>query len=151
MRIVLLRVGRCGWGECAFPTGRGAVGHSDGDVLLHALADAMLGAAALGDLGTYFPSSDPQYRDAPSRLFLGEVRAKIHRAGWQVGQLDATIIAEQPRLAPHLGAIRTQVAALLALPAGEVSVKAKSSDGLGFCGREEGLAAQVVVILIPAT
>jgi 2-C-methyl-D-erythritol 2,4-cyclodiphosphate synthase len=127
---------------------RGLHGHSDGDCLVHALCDALLGAAALGDMGRYFPSSDPRWRGAPSLTFLDEVARLIAGAGFLVGNVDATVIAQAPALAPHLEAMRHSLAGRLGLGVERVSVKAKSTDGLGALGRGEGIAAQAVVLLI---
>lgn len=128
---------------------RGLHGHSDGDCLVHAVCDAMLGAAALGDMGRYFPSSDPRYRGAPSLTFLDEVARLVHARGFVVSNLDATLIAQAPPLAPHLESMCRSLAERLALPRERVSVKAKSTDGLGSLGRAEGIAAQAVVLLKP--
>ena len=128
---------------------RGLEGHSDGDCLLHAVCDALLGAAALGDMGTHFPSSDVRFKDAHSQTFLADVKHLVASAGYRIGNLDATLIAQAPALKPHLAAMRANLAQLLALPLGDVSVKAKSTDGLGSFGRGEGIAAQAVVLLLP--
>lgn len=127
---------------------RGVEATSDGDVLAHAAADALLGAAALGDLGALFPSGDPRWRGADSMALLAEVTARVDAAGYRVASLDATVIAERVRVAPHREAIRTRLAGVLGVEAGAVSVKATSTDGLGFLGRDEGLAAVVVAVLV---
>lgn len=131
---------------------RGLAGHSDADVLLHAIADALLGALALGDLGAHFPDTDPRYKGADSRALLRHVAALIQHLGWQVGNLDATVIAQAPRLAPHVDAMRDHIAADLGVDRAQVSVKATTTERLGFAGREEGIAAEAVVLLqrIPA-
>jgi len=127
---------------------RGVEATSDGDVLAHAAADALLGAAALGDLGALFPSSDPRWRGADSMSLLAEVVARVAAAGYRVSSLDATVIAERVRVAPHRDAIRARLAAVLGVEGGAVSVKGTSTDGLGFLGRDEGLAAVVVAVLV---
>ena len=126
---------------------RGVEATSDGDVLAHAAADALLGAAALGDLGGLFPSSDPRWQRADSMALLAEVMARVAAAGYRVSSLDATVIAERVRVSPCREAIRARLAAVLQVDAAAVSVKATSTDGLGFLGRDEGLAAVVVVVL----
>lgn len=126
---------------------RGLQGHSDGDCLLHAVCDAMLGAAALGDMGRYFPSHDPRWKGAPSLTFLDEVSRLVGARGFVVANLDSTVIAQAPPLAPHLEAMRRSLAGRLGVALERVSVKAKSTDGLGALGRGEGIAAQAVVLL----
>ncbi len=122
----------------------GLAGHSDGDALVHALVDALLGAAGLGDIGAHFPSSDPQYRGASSLLFLREVAELLGRQGWQPINLDATIVAERPRLAPYVQNMRDTIAATLGLPPAQVNIKCTTTDGLGFPGRGEGIAALAI-------
>jgi len=134
-------------GGVTIPHTHGLQGHSDADVLLHAVADALLGAAALGELGQLFPSGDPRTAGADSASLLAEVVARVAQAGWHTTNLDCTVIAEQPRLAPHLPAMRTRIAELLRVAPERISVKAKSTDALGFTGRGEGIAAQAVVLL----
>ncbi|MCZ2135455.1 MAG: 2-C-methyl-D-erythritol 2,4-cyclodiphosphate synthase [Burkholderiales bacterium] len=126
---------------------RGLLGHSDADVLLHAVCDALLGAAALGDIGRHFPDSDPRYRGADSRALLRHVVALLRDAGWQVGNIDATIIAEAPRMAPHIERMRQNLAADAAVDIGQINVKATTTERLGFTGRGEGIAAQAVALL----
>ncbi|MBS0313257.1 MAG: 2-C-methyl-D-erythritol 2,4-cyclodiphosphate synthase [Proteobacteria bacterium] len=126
---------------------RGLLGHSDADVLLHAVCDALLGAAALGDIGRHFPDSDPRYRGADSRALLRHVVALLREAGWQVGNIDATIIAEAPRMAPHIERMRQNLAADAAVDIGQINVKATTTERLGFTGRGEGIAAQAVALL----
>ena len=128
---------------------RGLEGHSDGDCLLHAVCDAILGAMAAGDMGRHFPSSDAQWKGAPSLRFLERVAALMAEKGFALVNLDATVIAEAPPLAPHLDAMRGRVAAALGAPVEIVSVKAKSTDGLGALGRREGIAAHASVLLGP--
>jgi len=126
---------------------RGLAGDSDADVLAHAVSDALLGAAGLGDLGTHFPPGDPRYAGADSLGLLTQVCELIKGRGWRLGNVDATVIAERPRLAPHLDAMRTNLARALGVPPDAVSVKAKTSEKLGYVGREEGIAAQAVALI----
>ena len=126
---------------------RGLLGHSDADVLLHAITDAILGAAALGDIGRLFPDHDPKFRDADSRALLRSAVARASAAGWRVGNVDATVIAEWPRIGPHVAAMRAVIAAECGIDAGDVNVKGKTSEKLGHLGRGEGIAAQAVVLL----
>jgi len=129
------------------PHDRGLEGHSDGDCVLHALCDALLGALAAGDLGAHFPSTEEKWKGAPSRLFVEETARLVQARGYDVENVDVTVVAQEPALAPHLPAMRTNVAALLGLSADAVSVKAKSTDRLGAIGRGEGIAAEAVVLL----
>jgi 2-C-methyl-D-erythritol 2,4-cyclodiphosphate synthase len=129
------------------PHDRGALGHSDADVLAHAVADAILGAAALGDLGSRFPDSDPRWKDADSMELLGSCAADVHRAGLQVLNVDATIVVDAPRLAPFLETMRENVAARLLLAADCVGIKAKRSEGLGYTGDGTGIACYAVALL----
>lgn len=124
--------------------------HSDGDVLIHALCDALLGAAALGDIGRHFPDTDPRYAGADSRALLRAVLQKLVEHGWRVGNVDCTIIAQAPKLAPHVEEMRAHLAADLAIEVGRVNVKATTTERLGFAGREEGVAAHAVALLLPA-
>lgn len=126
------------------PFDHGVKAHSDGDVALHALCDALLGAAALGDLGTHFPADDPRWRDADSREILAGVAAMLRAKGWRAGSCDVTIVCEQPRIAPHVKAMREVIAGVLGLEIEVVSVKATTTEKLGFCGRGEGVAALAV-------
>lgn len=137
-------------GGVRIPHSHGVRAHSDGDVLLHAVCDALLGAAALGDIGRYFPDTDPEWRGADSRQLLKDVLRLLAERGLKPLQLDATVIAEAPKLAPHISAICANLARDLALPADRVNVKATSSEGLGYIGRGEGLAAQVVALVSDA-
>jgi len=125
----------------------GLVGHSDGDVLLHALMDALLGAANLGDLGRHFPSDDPAYAGASSLGLLTRVGALIREAGLAVASLDATVIAQAPRLAPHVGAMRDAIAGALGIESGRVSVKATTNDGMGVVGSGDAIAALAIALL----
>ena len=126
---------------------RGLLGHSDADVLLHAIADALLGAAGLGDIGKHFPDSDARYKGIDSRALLRQVAAKISAAGFAVGNIDATIIAQTPKMAPHISAMAANVAADLGVDASQVNVKATTTEQLGFAGRGEGIAAEAVCLL----
>ena len=127
--------------------GRGIVAHSDGDVLIHALCDALLGALALGDIGKHFPPSDPQWKGADSRRFLVHCVALAAERGWRIGNVDATVVGERPKVGPHAQAIRETLATDLGVDVDVVSVKATTTEKLGFTGREEGLAAMAVVLL----
>lgn len=126
---------------------KGLAGHSDADVLLHAIADALLGALALGDLGAHFPDTDARWQGADSRVLLRHVHALVAAQGYAVGNVDATIVAQAPKLAPHVPAMRANVAADLACAVERISIKATTTERLGFAGREEGIAAQAVVLL----
>ena len=126
------------------------VAHSDGDVLLHALTDALLGAAALGDIGQHFPDTDPAYKGADSRQLLRNVVALLKQAGWLVGNVDSTVLAQAPKMAPHIISMRENIAADLNVALDQVNVKATTTESLGFVGREEGIAAHAVVILVRA-
>lgn len=125
----------------------GLLGHSDADVLLHALTDALLGAAGLGDIGGHFPDSDERWRGADSRALLREAAALVRTAGYEIANVDATVVAQAPRLAPHVGAMRERIAADLGIACGSVNVKAKTSERLGFAGRGEGIEAQAVALV----
>ncbi len=132
------------------PHDRGLEGHSDADVMLHALMDALLGAAGLGDIGQHFPDTDPAFRGADSAGLLARVMQDLAARGWAVVNADVTLIGERPRLAPHREAMRLRVAPLLGIPVEALNVKATTTEGLGFTGRGEGLAAQAVVLLTRA-
>ncbi len=136
-------------GGVEIPYERGLAGHSDADVLLHAVCDALLGALALGDIGQHFPDSDPAWAGADSRELLRAVMRLVRERGWRVGNLDCTVIAQAPRLAPHIPQMRHHLAADLVVAETQVSVKATTSERLGFTGRGEGIAAQAVVLLQP--
>jgi 2-C-methyl-D-erythritol 2,4-cyclodiphosphate synthase len=125
----------------------GVVAHSDGDVLIHALCDALLGALALGDIGKYFPPSDERWRDADSRDLLRAVVAMLAQRGWRVANVDSVVVCERPRLAPHVEAMRARLAADLGIETELVGIKATTSEKLGFTGRGEGIAAQAVALL----
>lgn len=135
-------------GGVEIASARGLLGHSDGDVLLHAIADAILGAAALGDIGQLFPDTDATHKSADSRLLLQEAAQRVQNAGWRIENIDATVIAEQPKIAPHVSAMCQTIAASCEIAASAVSVKGKTSEKLGFTGRGEGIAALAVALLI---
>ncbi len=126
---------------------RGLLGHSDADVLLHAISDALLGAAGLGDIGKHFPDSDAKFKGIDSRELLRNVAAKITAKGFSVGNIDATIIAQAPKMAPHISAMVANIAADLGIDASQVNVKATTTEKLGFTGRGEGIAAEAVCLL----
>ncbi|WP_437884178.1 2-C-methyl-D-erythritol 2,4-cyclodiphosphate synthase [Pseudomonas sp. LRF_L74] len=128
----------------------GLVAHSDGDVVLHALSDALLGAVALGDIGKHFPDTDPTFKGADSRVLLRHVVGLIQGKGWQVGNVDATIIAQAPKMAPYIQAMRELIAADLQVELDQVNVKATTTEKLGFTGREEGIAVHAVALLLKA-
>jgi 2-C-methyl-D-erythritol 2,4-cyclodiphosphate synthase len=134
-------------GGLEIPHSVGLHGHSDADVLLHALTDALLGAAGLGDIGMHFPDSDPQWKDASSQIFVQSALKEIYSLGWSVCNIDLIIIAQEPKIDSHRSAIRASVATLLELPEDCVNLKAKTTDHLGFTGRGEGIAAQAIVLL----
>lgn len=135
-------------GGVVIPFDRGLLGHSDADVLLHAIADAILGALALGDLGAHFPDTDARWKGANSRALLQQVLSLVHERGFALGNVDATVIAQVPKLAPFVGEMRSRIAADLGCATEQVSVKATTSDHLGFTGREEGIAALASVLLV---
>lgn len=134
-------------GGIEIPHEKGLLGHSDADVLLHAIIDAMLGAAALGDIGSVFPDTAQEYKDIDSKILLAEVGEKIRTAGWRIGNIDSSLIAQRPRLAPYIGGMRRCIAELLGMELSQVSIKATTTEKLGFEGREEGISAQAVVLL----
>ena len=128
---------------------RGLVGHSDADVVLHAVADALLGAAGLGDIGDLFPDTDPQYRDRESSFFVAEVLTRLNQAGWRIVNMDVTVFAQEPKLGPIKASIRDNVAALLAVSADRVNVKAKTGEHVGHIGRGEAIGCHAVVLIEP--
>ena len=134
-------------GGVRIPHSKGIAAHSDGDVALHALCDALLGATALGDIGQHFPPADDKWRDADSRLLLAKVGEMLDQEGWSIGNLDLTIACEQPRIAPHVLAMREAIAEVLRMTVDTVSVKATTTENLGFCGRGEGIAALAIVLI----
>ncbi|AYC32102.1 2-C-methyl-D-erythritol 2,4-cyclodiphosphate synthase [Pseudomonas cavernae] len=135
-------------GGVRIPHTSGLIAHSDGDVLLHALSDALLGAAALGDIGKHFPDTDPTFKGADSRGLLRHVLGLIQAKGWRVGNIDATIVAQAPKMAPHIESMRALIAADLQVSVEQVNVKATTTEKLGFTGREEGIAVHAVALLL---
>lgn len=138
---------KCIIGGVDIPFEKGLLGHSDADVLLHAITDALLGAAALGDIGSHFPDTDPQWEGANSLLLLKEAGRLVRQAGWQVNNIDSTVVAQRPKLAPHIGQMRENIAAALELSPEQISVKGKTEEGLGFTGTGAGIAAHAVCLL----
>jgi 2-C-methyl-D-erythritol 2,4-cyclodiphosphate synthase len=134
-------------GGVEIPHDKGLEGHSDADVLIHAVCDALLGAAGLGDIGHHFPDDDPRYRDVDSRILLRTVGERLAEEGWRVGNVDVTVLAQAPRLAPHIDAMRANLAADLQADPAAVNVKATTTERLGFIGREEGIAAESVAMI----
>ena len=134
-------------GGVTIPHSKGLFGHSDADALLHAITDALLGAAALGDIGKLFPDTAAEHKDADSRRLLREAYQAVQRAGWRVVNVDSTVIAQQPKLRPHIDAMRANIAADLGLPLECVNIKGKTNEKLGYLGREEAVEAQAVVLL----
>jgi 2-C-methyl-D-erythritol 2,4-cyclodiphosphate synthase len=134
-------------GGAAIPYERGLEAHSDGDVALHALCDALLGAAALGDIGKHFPDTDPNFKGADSRVLLRHVYKIVQAQGYQLGNADITIIAQAPKMAPHIEAMRTNIAADLGVDVGRINVKATTTEKLGFEGRKEGISVHAVVLV----
>ena len=158
-RVTVWRVGE-GWDTHALVEGRrlmlggveiahthGLAGHSDADALCHAITDALFGAAALGDIGHHFPDTDAQYRGADSLALLSEAARRVKGAGWQIGNVDSTVIAQQPKLAPHIAAMRQRLAGALGVALDQVSVKAKTAEGMGPVGRLESMEARAVCML----
>ena len=137
-------------GGVRIPHGRGVLAHSDGDVAIHALCDAVLGALALGDIGVHFPPSDPRCKGADSRVFLRHCAALAAGHGWRLGNADVTVVCERPKVAPHAAAMRANLAADLGVAEDAISIKATTSETLGFTGRGEGLAAMAVVLMVRA-
>ena len=134
-------------GGVTIPHPQGLLGHSDADVLLHAVIDALLGALALGDIGTHFPDTDAQFKGADSRILLRHAHQLVQAQGYELGNLDATIIAQAPKMAPHILPMRTNIAADLNADMSQINVKAKTCEKLGFLGRSEGIACEVAVLL----
>jgi 2-C-methyl-D-erythritol 2,4-cyclodiphosphate synthase len=129
------------------PHDRGLKAHSDGDVALHALCDALLGAAALGDIGQHFPPTELEWKDADSRALLREVVALLRAAHWSVVNVDVTLVCERPRIGPHTVEMQANLATDLGVPVDHVSIKATTTEGLGYCGREEGIAAMAIALI----
>ena len=135
-------------GGVSIPHRAGLLGHSDADVLLHAITDALFGAAALGDIGKHFPDTDERFRGADSRVLLREAGQRVRAAGYTIGNIDATLIAQAPKMAPHLPGMIANIASDLDIEAGQVNLKAKTNERLGWEGREEGIAAQAAALLL---
>jgi 2-C-methyl-D-erythritol 2,4-cyclodiphosphate synthase len=155
----MMRIGE-GWDVHALVPGRalvvggvtidhpqGLLGHSDADVLLHAITDALLGAAALGDIGSHFPDTDAQHRGADSLVLLREVGQRVRQAGYEIGNIDATIVAQAPRMAPHIGLMRERIAQALGVAVGQVNVKAKTAEKLGPVGQGQSMEARAVALI----
>ncbi|TLS75700.1 2-C-methyl-D-erythritol 2,4-cyclodiphosphate synthase [Mariprofundus erugo] len=134
-------------GGVDIPHQRGLAGHSDADVLYHALCDALLGAAGLGDIGHHFPDSDMQYKDADSARFVSATVSALSERGWTVGNVDVTVIAQEPKIAPHVAAMRERLAGLLLVDQSAVNIKATTTERLGYVGRKEGIAAHAVALI----
>ena len=135
-------------GGISIPFARGLLGHSDADVLTHAVVDAILGALAMGDMGRHFSDTDPAFKGIQSLRMLEQVLRWVQEAGYQVNNVDSTIVAQKPKLAPHLPDIQARLSEMLQVSVRQISVKAKTSEGMGFCGREEGMEAYAVVSLV---
>ncbi len=134
-------------GGVTIPFERGPLGHSDGDTLAHAVCDALLGAAALGDLGAHFPDTDPQWKGANSLTLLAAVHEQLVRHGWTIGNIDATVVVQRPKLAPYIAPMRDALAETLTLDVAAISVKAKTSEGMGYTGDGSGIAAYAVALI----
>lgn len=137
-------------GGVKIPYEKGLLGHSDADVLLHAVMDALLGAAALGDIGKHFPDSDPAYKGISSLKLLEHVGELLEKEGYTVGNIDATIIAQRPKMAPHIPVMRKNIAEVLRIEENQINIKATTEEGLGFTGSGEGISSQAVCLLFPA-
>lgn len=135
-------------GGVTMPYEKGLLGHSDADVLVHGIMDALLGAAALGDIGQHFPDTDPQYKGISSILLLKQVGALLERSGYAVGNIDATIIAQKPKMAPHIPSMRKNIAEALGLREDQINIKATTEEGLGFTGTGEGISSQAICLLL---
>ncbi|MBO4309427.1 MAG: 2-C-methyl-D-erythritol 2,4-cyclodiphosphate synthase [Clostridia bacterium] len=135
-------------GGVDIPHETGLLGHSDADVLVHAVADALLGALALGDIGHLFPDTDPQWEGANSLLLAREVANRVREKGWEIGNVDATVLAQAPKLAPHIAKMRENISAALGISVDRVSVKATTEEGLGFTGEKRGIAAHAICLLV---
>ncbi len=134
-------------GGVTIPHAKGLLGHSDADVLLHAAMDALLGAASLPDIGHFFPNHDERWRDVDSRVLLREVADQLKKSGWSVGNLDCTLIAEAPKIAPHIAQMKANIAEDLGIAATQIGVKATTNEGMGFVGRKEGIAALATALI----
>ncbi|MGL4624318.1 MAG: 2-C-methyl-D-erythritol 2,4-cyclodiphosphate synthase [Culicoidibacterales bacterium] len=135
-------------GGVEIPHDKGLLGHSDADVLLHAITEAMIGALGLGDIGAHFPDTDPKYKGIDSKILLAETVALVHRHGYLVGNIDSTVLAEQPKLRPHIEKMCETIAEILQVERNQVNVKATRGEKMGFVGREEGIMAQAVVLMV---
>lgn len=135
-------------GGISIPFGKGLLGHSDADVLTHAVVDALLGALAMGDIGQHFPDTDPAYKDMPSLRMLEQVLGWMQEAGYRINNVDSTVVAQKPKLAPHIPDMRARLSEILQIPVHQISIKAKTSEGMGFCGREEGIEAFAIVSIV---
>ncbi|MBS0448488.1 MAG: 2-C-methyl-D-erythritol 2,4-cyclodiphosphate synthase [Proteobacteria bacterium] len=135
-------------GGVEIPHTHGLMGHSDADALCHAITDALFGAAAMGDIGFHFPDSDPQYKGADSLALLAECARRVKGAGWQIGNVDSTIVAEAPKMAPHILGMRQRISTALVVPIDQVSVKAKTAEGMGPVGRRESIETRAVCMLV---
>jgi 2-C-methyl-D-erythritol 2,4-cyclodiphosphate synthase len=135
-------------GGISIPFGKGLLGHSDADVLTHAVVDALLGALAMGDIGRHFPDTDPAFKDMPSLRMLERVLGWVQEAGYRVNNVDSTIVAQKPKLAPHIPDMQARLSEIFQIPVHQISVKAKTSEGMGFCGREEGMEAFAVASIV---
>ncbi|WCJ60137.1 2-C-methyl-D-erythritol 2,4-cyclodiphosphate synthase [Fontisphaera persica] len=135
---------RCVLGGVEIPHAKGLAGHSDADVLMHAICDAILGALGLGDIGQFFPNTDPRWKDAPSRIFLAEAARQVTARAGRIINIDATLIAQAPKVGPHVAAMKTNLAAALGMAPEAIGIKATTNEGLGFIGRGEGIAAMAV-------
>jgi 2-C-methyl-D-erythritol 2,4-cyclodiphosphate synthase len=139
---------KCILGGVEIPFDKGLLGHSDADVLIHAMMDALLGALAMGDIGHLFPDTDPAYKDCDSTKLLARVAGVVDEAGYRIGNIDSIIVAQKPKCAPYIGAMRKRVAQVLAVDENRISIKATTEEGLGFTGREEGIAAKAVACVV---
>lgn len=144
----LVRGRRLVLGGVEIPHEVGLLGHSDADVLIHAIADALLGAAGLGDIGHHFPNNDEKWRDADSRELLRIVVEHLRELGWRIGNVDATLIAQAPRIAPHIALMRERLGADMGIPDARVNIKATTNERLGFIGRSEGIAAMATALIL---
>ena len=138
-------------GGVEIPHHLGLLGHSDADVLLHAITDALFGAAALGDIGRHFPDTAVEFKGADSRVLLREAAKRVRATGYEIGNVDATIIAQRPKMAPHIAAMTANIAHDLGVTVGQVNIKAKTNEKMGYLGREEGINADAVALLVLAT
>ncbi|MFM8548494.1 MAG: 2-C-methyl-D-erythritol 2,4-cyclodiphosphate synthase [Betaproteobacteria bacterium] len=135
-------------GGVKIPFERGLLGHSDADVLAHAITDALLGAAGLGDIGRHFPDTDERFAGADSLVLLREAVSRVRQAGWEPGNIDATIVAQAPRMAPHIPAMTDRLAGALGVDPGQINIKARTTERLGFEGRGEGISAQAIALIL---